>query len=187
MSHDRRNPPARVGAVLLVTIGFWGTVFLYAIHPVLPYNPLALPFQEELRAQFWVPEGWAFFTRSPREENPYLFVRTTAGWQTASLGPLSHPRNAFGLNRTVRAQSVEMARLLSDAAVRAGWTSCGPADFEDCLEAMSPKIELRNDASVRTICGDIGIARQAPIPWAWSRSKKPILMPITAVRMRVRC
>lgn len=189
MMHRRKNSPAAVVAALFAAAGFWGAVLAYALQPALPYSPIRLPFQDEVRTQFFLPEGWAFFTKSPREERPFLFLRTDAGWKDASLAPISRARNAFGLDRAVRAQSVELALLLTRPEVRKAWKACEVKAFGPCLEATAPAATLRNESPRPTLCGDVGVARQKPLPWAWARSEKgrKLMMPINVVRMRVEC
>jgi antimicrobial peptide system SdpA family protein len=188
MKHPRENSPLHLVATFVTCAGFWAAVLFYALQPALPYNPVRLPGQDEISTKILFPEGWAFFTKSPRDERPFVFVRTATGWTDASRAPIRRARNAFGLNRAVRAQNVELALLLNEQAVRKGWKACEFKAFGPCLDA-APAAMLRNTSPRPTLCGEVGVARQKPIPWAWARSesRESVVMPITAVRMRVEC
>ena len=47
----------------------WATAGLYVVHAQVPRNVLELPLERVLgpAIPFFAPEGWAFFTRDPRE------------------------------------------------------------------------------------------------------------------------
>ena len=54
-----------IGIYVLALLFFWTTVFAYAVHPVLPANPIDLPLEEKSPLVHFLPQGWAFFTRDP--------------------------------------------------------------------------------------------------------------------------
>ncbi len=163
----------------------WMVGVLYAVYPVLPFNPARLPLSETVETQFWVPEGWAFFTRNPREPRMLIYVEEGDGWQSALMGPHARASNLFGFNRASRAQGVEMGMLFTE--VRQGpWQPCtGP--IPECLDSLSPADTLVNISPRPTLCGVVGLAQQEPVPWAWSRSRKPITMPSEVIKLKVAC
>src|SRR4029434_6535737 len=105
-----------LGAHALLLAIMWGTLFVYSIHGALPFNPLKLPFERTLMVTRFVPQGWAFFTRNPREERLTL-QQVLPGGQLAPLSrsPHARPDNAFGLDRRSRSQGVEIGLLLAAA------------------------------------------------------------------------
>lgn len=189
MSSPRPISPAALGAALLAVFGCWGVVLAYALQPALPYSPIRLPYQEEVRAQLFLPEGWAFFTKSPREERAHLFERGPGGWRSASLAPIAMPRNVFGLDRAPRAQSVELGLLLTRPDVKAAkWSGpCRQDPMERCLDGVAPAARFKNPSPRPTLCGQVGIVRQAPVPWAWNLSGRKVVMPSHVLRLEVSC
>src|SRR5215218_8664142 len=103
-----------LGALTVMVWLSWACVAAYAVHTVFPFNPLHLPGAKTISARTWIPEGWGFFTRDPREERLLLFRRTEGGaWVSASLGPAARRANFFGMNRYFRAQGIEVGLLLA--------------------------------------------------------------------------
>jgi antimicrobial peptide system SdpA family protein len=178
----------RLGRVLVAIALMWAVVGLYVVHSQLPSNALTLPGQDDLRPDIQViaPQGWAFFTRSPR--HPYLLAwrpGATADWQVAMLAPHAEPRNAFGFNRRSRAQPVEMA-LLGNLAPPERWVDCEDGDIAACLTA-APAVAVTNPTPEPLLCGPVGLSSQEPLPWAWAEAAGTTRMPAIVLRLEVRC
>jgi antimicrobial peptide system SdpA family protein len=178
----------RLGLLALGLILGWSTVAAYALHPALPYNPIKLPLADRFDVRLVLPEGWAFFTRSPREDRMMPFLRGADGqWAGASRTPNFQPQNFFGIDRAARAQGVEMGLLLE--ASRS--TARQPCEEEPavCLARAPVALTLRNGSPRPTLCGPVGFVFQKAVPWAWSRSNqdKKIIMPSQVLRMDVEC
>ncbi|MFP2904935.1 SdpA family antimicrobial peptide system protein [Pyxidicoccus sp. 3LFB2] len=185
------SEPARTRRLGLLALGLilgWSTVTVYALHAALPYNPIQLPFEDRINMRLVLPEGWAFFTRDPREDRMLPYVRATDGqWAWASQTPNFQPKNAFGIDRAARAQGVEMGLLMEQAREYAR-QAC-EEDPRRCLERASPGKPLRNRSPNPTLCGQVGFVFQRAVPWAWSRTSqgKPIIMPSKVLRLEVEC
>jgi hypothetical protein len=67
-----------VGCALLAFL--WGVAALYALHTVIPFNAVVLPFERDLPVRSLTPEGWAFFTRNPREKQISAYRRVNGTW-----------------------------------------------------------------------------------------------------------
>lgn len=163
----------------------WLAIFAYAVHVALPFNPVHLPFEgQEFRRV--VPEGWAFFTRNPREEAIFLFSRRSNGeWDSASLGPNGIASNAFGLNRISRAQGVETA-LLMNRFPNSAYRDCSGA-LTKCLDDTPSSRSLANESPNPSLCGDVGIVLRKPLPWAWFAAGMSTSMPARILRIKVGC
>jgi antimicrobial peptide system SdpA family protein len=158
---------------------------LYVGTAALPAAPYQLPFISSTRTvSLIVPEGWAFFTRSPRAPEPQVYAAEgSGGWRAVSAGPLAVPDTLMGLDRTTRSQGTEIAILIYQVP-RTAWTACtGPPTR--CLSAAHPTTTVVNGSTHRTVCGDIGIVYQEVTPWAW-HELRPV-MPSQVVRVEVRC
>lgn len=170
---------------LLLGLG-WGAVFSYSVHGALPTNPIKLPLEQKVYAQVWMPQGWKFFTRDPREEEVAAFVRAEdGGWRSALHGPNGSPSNLFGLSRATRAQGIELG-LLTTAANRFEWLECKER-LEVCVEKAPLAANVKNVTPAPTLCGEVGLTLQPPVPWAWSRARKKVTMPSKALRVNVQC
>jgi antimicrobial peptide system SdpA family protein len=130
------------------------------------------------------PQGWAFFTRDPRE--PVDEAYRPGERLVPILYPNSSARNLFGFSRRARAQNVEMAALLLEVPASA-WKECR-APLRRCLEvAPGCAVAVANVSVTRQICGPVVVERQPPVPWAWGRSTGRIHMPSKVVRLEVAC
>ncbi|WP_232293471.1 SdpA family antimicrobial peptide system protein [Stigmatella aurantiaca] len=184
----RSAGPRRLGLLALGLIIGWSTVAAYALHAALPYNPIKLPFEDQFDIRLVLPEGWAFFTRDPRDERMLPYVRgADAQWSSASHTPNFQPRNFFGIDRAGRAQGVEMG-LLMDAARKAERQAC-EEEPSVCLERAPVAQKLSNASPHPTLCGQVGFVFQKAVPWAWSRSnrEKKIIMPSKVLRLDIEC
>ena len=138
-------------------------------------------FRESVRR--FVPEGWAFFTLSPRSPFPRVYRLESAGrWRNVTPGPIADPNYAMGLDRAGRSQGPEVGLLLTGVP-KDGWRKC-IGDPVSCLSKASAGVTVAN-TSRRTICGDIGIVVQDVLPWAWRNLHTQ--MPSKVTRMRVTC
>lgn len=178
---------ARAGALVIILALAWAVAGAYAVHGQMPRNVLRLPFEAQVKPHlaYLVPEGWAFFTRDPREPKLYTFSLSQDGrWENANQGPHALPQNVFGLDRRSRAQGVEIALILGTVRANA-LRQCREA-VATCLESLDP-IPMRNASPAPTLCGDIGIAQQEPLPWAWYAGRHDVTMPGQVVRLVLSC
>jgi antimicrobial peptide system SdpA family protein len=177
---------SRLGALsLALGVGMFLLVS-YTFHGAMAYNPLQLPLEQSVQTQRWLPQGWAFFTRDPHEERLSVYRReASGGWAPAWLTPHGRPENAFGMDRSSRAQGLEVGQLF-ERLRKAAFQPCqGP--LPECLNALEPGTPLQNFMPRKTLCGSIAIVKQQPLPWAWSAWEKRTHMPVLAARLEIRC
>jgi antimicrobial peptide system SdpA family protein len=177
----------RLGAFALALGSFWLVLGTYAVHSALPPNPIELPLEKWAHVPFWAPQGWALFTRNPRQEDLLLFVGTgDREWISASMTPHARPSNAFGLNRASRAQRVEADLLVANLS-QAAWQPC-EEDPASCLARAPLAASVRNPSPSPTLCGPVGVALQGPAPWVtWRASPNAITMPSRVAKLDVGC
>ncbi len=186
MSSTVRTSSRVLGVASLVLGAFWVTVMGYVLHATFPFNPVKLPDEAGVNARLWSPQGWKFFTRSPREDWLLPFRRADDGWQRASLGPNARFDAYFGISRAPRAQGIEIGLLLHDVE-KGMWDKCTD-DPVRCLERSPIKRTLRNKTPQPTLCGLIGFALQEQVPWAWAYSRAtPPRMPSRIAKFEVKC
>lgn len=185
MAKLRNTSPAFLGLFALLLVVGWTILAFTAIHGTLPYNPLRAPLAQSIKVSIWAPEGWAFFTRSPQVMRTSVFEEENGKWVSASLGPQARPSNFFGMNRTSRAQGVELGLLTADLQP-GNWRSCDQ-DPIVCLAGAPIVGTFKNRSPHPTYCGKVGIVRQRPVPWAWQQSADKIIMPSHVVVLREEC
>lgn len=174
------------GTLFLALVGFWVVLFGYSIHRALPYNPIHPPFQDRLYVNLLMPQGWKFFTRNPREEDLKIFKKDGDDkWSDALIGPNGSAGNYFGLKRDMRAQGIEMGILMASLD-KDIWQTCAEKP-EICVSSAPIRAELENVDKNPTLCGELGLVLQEPVPWAWSRAKKEVIIPSKFVRISVLC
>lgn len=157
------------------------------MHAALPSNPVTNPITDDhLTVRSVLPQGWAFFTRSPREERILPFLRSDDGsWYQTHVPTHAEPRHVFGLDRTSRAKGVEVGLLLGEISTDQ-WHDCeGPV--AGCIDQAEVVAEIRNHSPEPSVCGEAALVRRQPLPWAWSRNDTPENMPATVARVVVRC
>ncbi|MEU1312727.1 SdpA family antimicrobial peptide system protein [Streptomyces cinnamoneus] len=155
-------------SVLAVVIA-WSMAVLYVAQVHVPKNVLSLPGQKQARSTVAnvAPQGWAFFTKSPRDVEVLPYRRTPDGtWTSLALTPHSSPRNAFGLDRASRSQGIEISLLLN-LAEKKEWKECEENDLPGCLANARSSRKVKNPSPEPTVCGRVALVQEKPVPWAW--------------------
>jgi antimicrobial peptide system SdpA family protein len=178
----------RLGLALVLVATVWLAIIVVVAHRSLPHNPVRLPVGTVV-LQFigaTAPQGWAFFTRNPREPTTLMYRRAPDGqWKKASIGPTSRPAYLFGLDRSARAQALEMGWIFQNMTFEE-WVPCDEIP-EQCLQRFQIQHSITNEIPSPTLCGAIGFARVPPVPWAWRRSLETITMPSKVVAVQMSC
>jgi antimicrobial peptide system SdpA family protein len=177
--------------VLLLTfiavILFWGFIAFNSAVSALPYNPFTGSKMRAIRYSVILPQGWAFFTRSPREEQYYAY-QMEGGHLKPMIYPNSSYQNAFGFSRGVRVRGVELGGLIEQLKNRE-WQKCPDGVLSECISMTDslPAMKAFNSAHYPSYCGEIWLERKPLVPWAWSRVEKPVNMPSEFIKINVSC
>ncbi|WP_193777196.1 SdpA family antimicrobial peptide system protein [Rhodococcus sp. YH3-3] len=183
-SGDVVKVPIRIVGVVAAIVGVVG---LYVALLQIPKSAVDLPYQQSQPAQAvksLLPQGWAFFTKSPRGETFSVYAGPESGNVKLTATPISEPRNWFGLDRTPRAQGTEYAALLQGVAAD-DWRAC--ISLAECISANIPALPRENLAPGPTFCGDIYVVRLESTPWAWREFESERRNPTDSVRIDVKC
>lgn len=149
-----------------------GSVFIASI----PYNPLQFSIKVKKNINFIFPEGWAFFTLSPRTERTHVYSVNSDKFVLMNFKNTS-AQSFFGLSRYNRIRNIELAFLLSKID-SAGWGSC-KSNIEQCIDfSSSVPITISNQTNIKCLIGKFVIVKNLPVPWAWSKSKEKLKMPV---------
>lgn len=165
----------------------WLLVIGVVLTATVAASPLRPPFPVRMNLLTVAPEGWAFFTRNPREPVVVVHSRTGDGtWgriETANF----QADNLFGLRRASRLLTTEVSGLLRDVPP-GDWIPCRAAVAE-CLAESPPTVHTaeRSSPLLPALCGPLAVQVRERVPWAWSRSRERVRMPSKLARVDVRC
>lgn len=177
---DHLRTGQRVAVVLLLA----AVLVTYVVHAALPATPFPLPGPSQLSVSTILPEGWAFFTKSPRSESLMVFQRTPDGdWEDITNLAQPGPRGLMGLNRRDRSQGTELALLLAGLD-QEDWQAC-EREPTACLSTLTDSDHLVNRSTHHSVCGEVGFVLWEVLPWAWRDA--PTVMPSKVVRGHVTC
>ncbi|MCG8328914.1 MAG: SdpA family antimicrobial peptide system protein [Chitinophagales bacterium] len=175
----------KLGLVALCLTAFWGyLIFQLAVH-ALPYGALTDSRVKSANIGAIMPQGWAFFTRNPREHNYFIYQKVDGEYQQLILSNCNR-KNLFGASRKSRIQSVELGDILAKVEGTT-WLECpGGIRQEAEIECLEETLVI-NRVESPTICGAFYIAQQEPLPWAWGKHYREIDMPAKVVKIRTLC
>ena len=174
----------------ILIIGFWCITFGLVLSTYFPYNPYSPSAKTKLLVQAFIPQGWGFFTKDPREPESFIYSSDGANWRSVLRTPNSSFKNLIGLRRNARAQGAEYGMLLSEISKdSAKWGFCKGTTKTGCIEInQNFKIHsVLNKVRRPTLCGELWLIMQAPVPWAWQGQSEPVQMPIKFIRLNVLC
>lgn len=174
----------RAASAFYVTCALVAVAGAYVIHAALPPNPLSLPGESKLQVQAVVPEGWAFFTKTPRTPEILVYEWLGNGWRDAHAPKLASA-GRLDLSRDARRQGVELG-LLFHAVGQDVWQTCEQPVL-DCLTAAPISASVTNTVPDPSVCGDVGLAQRQRVPWSYRDTTTADEMPSLVVRMRVAC
>lgn len=178
----------RVAVYTLALGAFLSAALLLVCLVYLPPNPISpqwSPAQQQNFKQV-IPEAWAFFTLSLRQEDFVLFKPSGAnGWTSGLLGPASDPSQLFGWSRLSRAQGFDLG-VVSSQVGQQEYSSCDSASIGDCLERLPPLVHVHNFASHPLVCGRALLVWRKLVPWNWSTFKR-VTMHARVANLYVEC
>ncbi|HUQ34669.1 MAG TPA: SdpA family antimicrobial peptide system protein [Pyrinomonadaceae bacterium] len=175
----------KLGVYALFLIIFWASVVVYTVHPALPANPIELPFEEQSPMIFLLPQGWAFFTRDPKSLNLSAYLKSPEGtWLHVSRDKGFWP-HLFKFSRRWKLPGIEIGLVINEPD-DLQWHECLELPTT-CLEQTPSSGSVENKLPHPSLCGDVGIVRQTPIPWAWSQAPDETVMPSEVLRLQVSC
>lgn len=132
-----------------------------------------------------VPQGWAFFTRDPRERVEYVYEQQQGEWVVD--GRFYAGTRSWGdLLKRNRLIHVELAQVLSEVP-DSSWKQCGKALSKCVKERTYERVTVDNETALQDFCGEYMVERRERIPWAWFESNERFHMPSKAVKIRVKC
>ena len=171
-----------------ITLGIasvWAFVLFSVLKVMTPYNPLSATKESKANLVAFFPQGWAFFTRNPREANTFMY-KVENGQLTPAIETNASISNWFGIRKETRVKGVEMGALLGRLDKKP-WTECpeGINSFEqvDSLES----VRIINGAPKPHFCGEYLLETREPVPWAWAKIMDKVKMPSNIIKINALC
>lgn len=163
VKHELKN---RLGLIFIFVFTVWMLLLFYSIIVALPNNPLSLDLANKKIIRQVIPQGWGFYSKSPREET--LNVYSISNESDVVVWLNNRIKNVFGIYRYGRSQGIELGLIVYNLPKSTEWKECD-GKGKSCIKDSDPTVSVGNTTPSPTICGDILIAREAPIPWAYSK------------------
>jgi antimicrobial peptide system SdpA family protein len=180
-----REPRLLVLAAGLLALGALSGA-VYAVDASVGHTGLELPGQDRQVIGRLSPQGWAFFTKDPQDELLRVMERVDGRWQVSDEEPSGSPVNLFGFRRHVRARGVEVGLFTQALGHAQMWHEC-KGEPESCADSLPVAAVVANPSPSPFYCGELVVFRQKPVPWAWSKAPKPVVMPSFLARIEVQC
>ena len=170
----------RLTVFFITLLTIWLCVGTLILINFSSFNPLYPDFAKRETIIKFFPQGWAFFTRNPREASLYVYDKKGGKFICRTKANLNF---YFGAGRNMRVEDGEMSYLLNQVSSKR-WKKCKGKNLLDCAKITS-KIEVKNDYLHPKLCGEIIVKRQDTTPWAWSRSN--VSMQFELIKLKVIC
>ena len=162
---------------------FIAGVFIYTVEN----NPIKLNINLENKIFTFVPQGWAFFTRNPREAQIVIYKKN----KTNDLEEIDQRHacigNLFGLNRNASKIMSELQLIknkINDSLYQnTQWNYQNNIYTDISLKAFSVKNQMKKPI----LCGEYIVVFQKAVPWAWSKSLYKIKMPAKIIKLKISC
>lgn len=165
----------------LLTFTFIAGLFLNSIDT----NPIKLKIDLNNKVFTFVPQGWAFFTRNPREAQIVLYKKTNKNKLEVINQRHSSYLNLFGLNRKAAKMIIEVAFLKEKTNDHLFQNTRWNYQGNIYSKIPSKCYKIKNQLKDSYLKGEYVIVYQKPVPWAWSKSVNKIKMPAKIIRLNI--
>lgn len=144
----------------------WGSLFSLVLL-CSTVNCIRIPKLLKLKSITIIPQGWAFFTRDPQEDDLYVY-KIEKGQLIPVITHLNEPDNFFGLKRFNKG-GIEIA-FIEKKLMSTAWVKCQKLSniIVDTLKTQ----EIKNEFICPTYKGTYILQRKPPIPFVWAQDFK---------------
>ncbi len=137
-----------------------------------------------------MPQGWGFFTKSPREEQIviYKYDDNINRYKLISQRHTS-PQNLFGINRRASKIFQEFNMSIENYKYKIPYLDT-VFNYQNTYHIENfnfKKILVKNPVQDPILCGNYVIVYQKTIPWAWSRKIKSSKYPCKFLKIKFEC
>lgn len=176
-------------SVLFITLGLVGLgIVMLILFSVSPFNPIRAKADFNRQVYTFIPQGWAFFTRNPREAQIQLYQADhLGGWRKVNHFH-AHRSNFFGLSRKTTALITELQYIKMNDLKDSYFINC-ESNYQRGIVGCVPDTTytVLNKFEKPILCGEYIMTLQEPVPWAWSKSMDKVMMPSKVIRLNIQC
>jgi antimicrobial peptide system SdpA family protein len=140
-------------------------VFMTGISYVI-FNPLTMAYKKQEQVRTLIPQGWAFFTRNPREKSVLWYQKQNDEWVLINSSSANY-KKIFGLSRLSRRQNIELGALMAQLNYAKNWVDCKNNLPNACIPDSTNV--LKSKFTNPLIKGEYILRMVEPVPWAWSK------------------
>jgi antimicrobial peptide system SdpA family protein len=164
----------------------WSLWAILNLTSSLKENALHAPLRDRALLQSLTPQGWAFFTRNPREERTLAWMRRPSSLEPANLADYrGAPWN--GVKRALRNRALTINAVASHLSEK-DWQAC-EGDLLACVKSseVAPKpvvLEINDNSG---LCGEVVLQKESPTPWAWRNAFHRVKKHTQFARAAVKC
>lgn len=132
-------------------------------------SAVRLPFYYKQINKYTIQQGWAFFTRDPREPsfNLYTFDSKNNIVGDKIIKPNTHYSNLFGISRKSRRLGIEMSVIIPNIKKEQWKSVC-------CISSISlnnqNKVPISNPM-IKYLGGNYIVIKEKRIPWVYFSNK----------------
>ena len=163
----------------------WAVVIWFSLIANTHAPLFNLPVKNSAYISTFMPQGWAFFTRSPREPQLYVYRIENNHISKVDIYNAS-VASLFGMRRTMLASRVEVGALISTVNKKE-WKSYNKELSDSCLFDSIPVKIVENKTQAKSFCGEYLFQYQEPLPWAWNNVKRKVVLPSLLIRLKISC
>jgi len=166
-----------------LVVSFWLIINAFLI--TVKGNPIEITNAVDYRVFNFIPQGWAFFTRDPREAQIVIYKIENDSILKPYPQRHSSFTNLFGLKRTSSKILTELQLLklkTSDSLYSdVKWNY----QINKFSKFRLKSFGYKNEIFEPILLGDFIVVYQKPVPWAWSKSIERIEMPSKIIRYKI--
>lgn len=169
--------------VTSLSVSFWLIINVFLV--TVKGNPIEITNEVNSRVFNFIPQGWAFFTRDPREAQ--ITIYKIENDSTFKPYPQRHSSfiNLFGMKRTSSKVLTELQMLKQKTPDSLYFDVKWNYQINKFEKFTAKSYEYKNDIFDPILLGDFIVVYQRPVPWAWSKSIKKIKMPSKVIKLKI--
>lgn len=182
----KAQPTARRGQLVVAGV-ILGVAVMYTGKNTLDFTIAELPAEKQVAPVLdaVAPQGWSFFTKSPRDPDVRFLTSDSGvadGDQVQVLTPHSRPVNFFGWNRSSRAQAAELALVVGELE-DSQWTTCN----QDTCDQMEDPVVVANPEPDPSLCGPLTFQQVEPVAWAYREFTDTAYRVVNQIEVDIDC
>lgn len=164
----------------LLLVLFWFFVLGNVFSSTIPI-PNDKTFENKTTIFSFIPQGWGFFTRDPRENIINVYKRKD-GKLFKVTKTNSSSESYFGISRENRLKNIELG-IITSKFKDVQWSEGAKNNF--VLENIKTDT-ITHNFKPQHFFGEYYIVEQERIPWAWAKNYRNLVMPYKYIKIYVK-